>query len=167
MNTRAARRQIPRNTVKEFVESDLPDETLKQEVGAERSTLKKWLEDNPSPAAVYQAPVTALPTQPKKESEKTATPTAATESPKMTPQQIESKVTPAAKTTSGQKLTNATKQNLDLGIQPKKTQVVSQTINKVNQSKKQTPIIDKLDQLTVRNPEETFQRMIFYSTRVV
>ena len=26
MNTRAARRQIPRNTVKEFVESDLPDE---------------------------------------------------------------------------------------------------------------------------------------------
>lgn len=91
------------------------------------------------------------------------------ETPKLTPQQIESnvKATPETPTTAGQTLSNVTKENLSLSLKKKDSEVVSKTVNTLNQSKKQAPMLNRLDKLSVRNPDETFQKMILYSTRVV
>ena len=161
MNVRTARRQIPRTTVQEYVDSDLPDETLKQEVGADRNTLKKWLQDNPNPAAMFQGSVA---TQPKK----------------MTPQKPESDVKkpetsqpappapPAAATpTTGQRLATATTQNQNLNLPAKQEETTTKTVNVLNKKSQQPPPLNKLDRLSVRNPEETFQHLIFKNTVVV
>lgn len=63
-NQRKALKQVPRRTVEEFVKSDFSDTELKQELGNDRPTLQKWLQDNPSKGAMYQAPVAAFAGQP-------------------------------------------------------------------------------------------------------
>lgn len=92
------------------------------------------------------------------------------EAPKMTPQQIESnvKATPESTPTAGQALTNVTKENQNLNLTKTPTpNTITKTVNNVNQTRKQAPMLNKLDKLSVRNPDETFQKMILYSTRVV
>ena len=54
-------KQVPRNTVKMFVDDkSRTDEELRQDLGADRSTLEKWLRDNPNPASMWQAPTAAI-----------------------------------------------------------------------------------------------------------
>ena len=64
VNQNKALKSTPRGTVKEFVDSDRSDEELKLDLGNDRATLKQWLQDNPKPNAMYQAPVAAIAGQP-------------------------------------------------------------------------------------------------------
>lgn len=50
-------RKVPRNQVEEFVKSNLTDEELTYQLGANREQLKAWLKDNSKPGSMYQAPV--------------------------------------------------------------------------------------------------------------
>lgn len=64
VNQNKALKQFPRRTVEEFVKSNFSDAELIQELGADRPTLQKWLNDNPNQGAMYQAPVAAIAGQP-------------------------------------------------------------------------------------------------------
>ena len=55
INTAKSVKQIPRNQVKDFIDSDLTDTELKEELGQDREGLKKWLVDNPT-IVMYQPP---------------------------------------------------------------------------------------------------------------
>jgi hypothetical protein len=72
--------------------------------------------------------------------------------PRMGPQQLESVV----------------KENQTLNLPKAPAAAPVNNLTNVSQTQKnQSMIISKLDKISVRNPEETFQRMIYYSTRVV
>ena len=145
--------QIRRETVRKFnrknvellVDSDLPDSDLIYKTGLNREDLKKWLVDNPRPDSMLKVKVAPLPNAPKMEAKPVSTPNAST-------QQLES----------------ATKQNqtLNLPSAPPTPQVNNMT-NVSQTQKNQSSTLSLLDKITVRNPEETFQRMMYYSTRVV
>lgn len=60
INRRKSLKQVPRKQIDMFVNSDQTDEELKTEFGADRAMLKKWLDDNKNPSAMWQAPVTPL-----------------------------------------------------------------------------------------------------------
>jgi hypothetical protein len=64
VNQNKVLKQFRRKEVEEFVNSDFTDAELKQELGNDRPTLKKWLTDNPKRDAMYQAPVAAIAGQP-------------------------------------------------------------------------------------------------------
>ena len=52
-------------------------------------------------------------------------------------------------------------------VSPTETEVVSKVDPSKVPKRIEKPDLFKLDSITVRNPEETFREMIFYSTRVV
>ena len=104
----------------------------------------------------------------------------ATQPKKMTPQKPESDVKkpetsqpappapPAAATpTTGQRLATATTQNQNLNLPAKQEETTTKTVNVLNKKSQQPPPLNKLDRLSVRNPEETFQHLIFKNTVVV
>lgn len=64
INRQKTQKQYRRNEIEEFVKSDLTDRELTQEFGTDREGLKKWLSENTSRGAMYQAPVQS-PIQPK------------------------------------------------------------------------------------------------------
>ncbi len=141
-------RQLPRKYVEELVNSNQTDSELVAETGFNREDLKKWLRDNPKPGAMLQGKVAPLPNVPKPETNTTGP----TVMPRMTPQQLESVV----------------KENQALNLPKAPAAASVNNLTNVSQTQKnQSMIISKLDKLSVRNPEETFQRMIYYSTRVV
>jgi hypothetical protein len=45
---------LSRQTVEQFVNSDLPDDILIKEAGASRETMKQWLQENPNPGALFR-----------------------------------------------------------------------------------------------------------------
>lgn len=153
-NQKQAGEQIRRETfremrapeIKEMIESGLTDQELVDYTGKNRRELQEWLKENPK-GVFKTAPVAPLPNAPQPaKSEPTFVP------PRMTPQQLESVV----------------KENQALNLPRKpETPSVNNLMNVSQTQKNQSMIISKLDKLSVRNSEETFQRMIYYSTRVV
>lgn len=75
---------------------------------------------------------------------------------------------PVPESTATQRLDTATKENQTLNMpqKPEPSQVNTQN-NLTGLNKSQSQILSKLDKLSVRNSEDTFQRMMYYSTRVV
>lgn len=61
INRQKTQKRVSRKEIQEAVTSSLKDNELKREYGADRPTLEKWLKDNPSPAAQWQAPVRTSP----------------------------------------------------------------------------------------------------------
>jgi hypothetical protein len=67
INRNKATRQFRRSEIVEYVKSDLTDAELVSSPGApgaDRPTLKKWLDENPKPSAMFQGSVAALAGQP-------------------------------------------------------------------------------------------------------
>lgn len=141
-------RQMPKSYIESLVGSNLSDSELIKETGKNRSELMQWLKNNPKPSSMFKSPVAPLPNAPKPETNTTGP----TVIPRMTPQQLESVV----------------KENQALNLPKAPAAAPVNNLTNVSQTQKnQSMIISKLDKLSVRNPEETFQRMIYYSTRVV
>ena len=76
-------------------------------------------------------------------------------------------VQPSTTTNPGQKLNSVTQENRDLSLSKTSSATVTKTVNNVNTTQAQYGMFERLSKISVRNPEETFQRMIYYSTRVV
>lgn len=175
-----ALKQVPRRTVEDFVKSDLTDKELVQELGADREGLKKWLAENPKREAMYQVPMAGMQTQQSK------TPPAPASSPAgetggaptatpMTPESggetmplsapSASMATPEAVPNMGQQLASVMGQNTDMKLADFAGPLES-VVNNLNSLNKSTTT-GKSALPAVRNLEDTFQRMIMNSTRVV
>jgi hypothetical protein len=138
---RRAVRDMSASYVRELIGSNLNDQELVQETGKTRKELQEWLTANPK-GMLRPINVPALPT----------TPAEPPIMPRMGPQQLESLV----------------KENQTLNLPKAPAAAPVNNLTNVSQTQKnQSMIISKLDKISVRNPEETFQRMIYYSTRVV
>jgi hypothetical protein len=173
INIRKTVKQIPRRQVQDFVDSALPDEDLKRELGNDRNSLKVWLKNNPQPSAMYQAPVAALAgsnngaasasnveTKPVAPVEPAVVETTPVTPAPVTPAQ------PEPTTPSSAAVSVKTNENLKLGLQatvtPKTNTVTNNThMNSTKADKR------KIEMPSVRNTEETFKRLIYNSTRVV
>lgn len=175
INIRKTVKQIPRRQVQDFVDSALPDEDLKRELGNDRNSLKVWLKNNPQPSAMYQAPVAELAgtnygatsasnveTKPITAATQDVASTARSDFAKTDPILVTSEpVNPVSSAVS-----TATNENLKLGMQatvtPKTNTVTNNThMNSTKADKR------KIEMPAVRNTEETFKRLIYNSTRVV
>ncbi len=174
-----ALKQVPRRTVEDFVKSDLTDKELVQELGADREGLKKWLAENPKREAMYQVPMAGLQTQQSKTPPAPATPAGETGgAPTATPAPPESgggtlplsapsasMATPEAVPNMGQQLASVMGQNTDMKLADFSAPLES-VVNNLNSLNKSTTT-GKSALPAVRNLEDTFQRMIMNSTRVV
>lgn len=175
-----ALKQVPRRTVEDFVKSDLTDKELIQELGADRENLKKWLAENPKREAMYQVPMAGLQTQQSKTppapasapagetgGAPTATPaapdTGGAPAPTSTPPAP--MATPETVSNMGQQLASVMGQNTDMKLADFSAPLES-VINNLNSLNKSTTT-GKSALPAVRNLEDTFQRMIMNSTRVV
>ena len=175
-----ALKQVPRRTVEDFVKSDLTDKELIQELGADREGLKKWLAENPKKDAMYQVPMAGMQTQQSKTppapaatpagetgGAPTATPatseTGDTLAPTSTPPAP--MATPEAVPNMGQQLASVTDQNTNMKLAADAAPLES-VVNNLNSLNKSTTT-GKSALPAVRNLEDTFQRMIMNSTRVV
>jgi len=78
-------------------------------------------------------------------------------------------VTPPAAPASnaGQTLNAVSKQNAELNLPKSAAPAVTKNEMTTTQTQNKQTLLSRLDKLSVRNNEETFQRMIYYSTRVV
>jgi hypothetical protein len=175
-----ALKQVPRRTVEDFVKSDLTDKELVQELGADREGLKKWLAENPKREAMYQVPMAGMQTQ---QSNTPPTPAATPAgetggAPTATPAASETggapaptstppapMATPEAVPNMGQQLSSVMGQNTDMKLADfaKPLESVVNNLNSLNKS----TTTGKSSLPAVRNLEDTFQRMIMNSTRVV
>jgi len=174
-----ALKQVPRRTVEDFIKSDLTDKELIQELGADREGLKNWLAENPE-KAMYQVPMAGMQTQQSK------TPPAPASSPAgetggaptatpMTPESgggtmplsapSASMATPETVPNMGQQLASVMGQNTDMKLADFAGPLES-VVNNLNSLNKSTTT-GKSALPAVRNLEDTFQRMIMNSTRVV
>ena len=175
-----ALKQVPRRTVEDFVKSDLTDKELVQELGADREGLKKWLAENPKREAMYQVPMAGMQTQQSKTppapasspagetgGAPTATPmtpeTGGAPAPTSTPPAP--MATPEAVPNMGQQLASVMGQNTDMKLADFSAPLES-VVNNLNSLNKSTTT-GKSALPAVRNLEDTFQRMIMNSTRVV
>ncbi len=175
-----ALKQVPRRTVEDFVKSNLTDKELVQELGADREGLKKWLAENPKRDAMYQVPMAGLQTQQSKTPPApAATPAGETGgAPTATPAASEIGGAPAPTSTPpapmatpetvpnmGQQLASVMGQNTDMKLADfaKPLESVVNNLNSLNKS----TTTGKSSLPAVRNLEDTFQRMIMNSTRVV
>ena len=182
INTRATTKQFRRRDVVEFVGSAMSDAELTQELGADRKSLQAWLNSHTDKGAMWQAPVAKLagteygekkvgtvensnyygeknhvPKTPEAQTaaEAKVTATVAATPPEAVP------TTPVSAAVSAK-----TNENLTLGLEAKvvpKTETTNST-NVMNSSKTEKR---KFVMPSVRNTEETFQRLIYNSTRVV
>ena len=59
-NSRKAMKQASRKEIEDIVASDFSDEELKQEYGADREGLQKWLKENPDKSARFQMGVPSV-----------------------------------------------------------------------------------------------------------
>jgi len=174
-----ALKQVPIRTVEDFIKSDLTDKELIQELGADREGLKNWLAENPE-KAMYQVPMAGMQTQQSK------TPPAPASSPAgetggaptatpMTPESgggtmplsapSASMATPETVPNMGQQLASVMGQNTDMKLTDFAGPLES-VVNNLNSLNKSTTT-GKSALPAVRNLEDTFQRMIMNSTRVV
>jgi hypothetical protein len=174
-----ALKQFPRRTVEDFIKSDLTDKELIRELGNDREGLKNWLAENPE-KAMYQVPMAGMQTQQSK------TPPAPASSPAgetggaptatpMTPESgggtmplsapSASMATPEAVPNMGQQLASVMGQNTDMKLADFAGPLES-VVNNLNSLNKSTTT-GKSALPAVRNLEDTFQRMIMNSTRVV
>lgn len=175
-----ALKQVPRRTVEDFVKSDLTDKELVQELGADREGLKKWLAENPKREAMYQVPMAGMQTQQSKTppapasspaGETGGAPTATSMAPETggapapTPTPPAPMATPEAVPNMGQQLSSVMGQNTDMKLADfaKPLESVVNNLNSLNKS----TTTGKSSLPAVRNLEDTFQRMIMNSTRVV
>ena len=55
-NIKKGMKQYKRQEIVEVVDSKIDDKVIKEEYGASRSELKKWLDEHPAPISIYQAP---------------------------------------------------------------------------------------------------------------
>lgn len=103
---------------------------------------------------------------------KTATPQAMPEIPKEDTNQKSLSVTPEASippqesTPSTAKINDVIRENVELNL-PSAATVANQTVNNTNVNTESQVALSVTDVPAVRNTEETFRRMILYSTRVV
>ena len=175
-----ALKQVPRRTVEDFVKSDLTDKELVQELGADREGLKKWLAENPKREAMYQVPMAGLQTQQSKTPPAPASSPAGETggAPTATPMAPETGGAPAPTSTPpapmatpetvpnmGQQLSSVMGQNTDMKLADFAGPLES-VVNNLNSLNKSTTT-GKSALPAVRNLEDTFQRMIMNSTRVV
>ena len=174
-----ALKQVPRRTVEDFVKSDLTDKELVQELGADREGLKKWLAENPKREAMYQVPMAGMQTQQSKTPPTPASPAAETGgAPTATPAPPDTggapaptstppapMATPEAVPNMGQQLASVMGQNTDMKLADFSAPLES-VVNNLNSLNKSTTT-GKSALPAVRNLEDTFQRMIMNSTRVV
>jgi len=97
----------------------------------------------------------------------TATPVAAeTSEPGISGGEGTGTTTPVASTPASAAVTSATNENLDMNL-PTPSTPVGETINTTNINSQKQVTEPPIDIPSVRNTEETFRRMILYSTRVV
>jgi hypothetical protein len=98
-----------------------------------------------------------------------STPTASPSPETTTPTPTASPMTAAEAPSPGEKLNNVVAENNDAKISEATAPPAVNTINNTiaSGSKQEVKNAPKLDLPSVRNQEETFRRMIFYSTRVV
>jgi hypothetical protein len=171
-------KQVPRNQIVEIVKSDLPDNILQEEFGNTREGLKKWLVDNPK-TPMYQVPVVGL-------QKSTGTPAPTTPAPvEKTGNVINQRPTmendprrtdqspptasPAAATPTSSSVAPLTNTNTDLNLtqhfSSDKPGVSKTVVN--NATKQPTGPGLKPSQVSVRNDEPTFMRLIEESTRLV
>ena len=174
-----ALKQVPRRDIEDFVKSELSDDVLKQELGADREGLKKWLAENPKREAMYQVPMAGMQTQQSKTPPAPAAPAGETGgAPTASPAPAESDgapaptssppasmATPEAVPNMGQQLAAVTDQNTDMKLADNAAPLES-VVNNLNSLNKSTTT-GKSVLPAVRNLEDTFQRMIMNSTRVV
>lgn len=150
-NVRKAAKQVPRRTVKEFVDSKMTDDELKQELGNDRTALKQWLVENPKQSAMYQAPVapvagqpqTATPASAPAATAQTATPaTTVTPTPPAPTTTSEPTSTPIPPTPTSSGVSAATDENVSLNLAPTTTGSSAPIVmNSVNNSSTQAPEI--------------------------
>ena len=173
-----ALKQVPRRDIEDFVKSELSDDVLKQELGADREGLKNWLAENPE-KAMYQVPMAGMQTQQSKTPPAPAAPAGETGgAPTATPAPPESgggtmplsapsasMATPEAVPNMGQQLASVMGQNTDMKLADFAGPLES-VVNNLNSLNKSTTT-GKSALPAVRNLEDTFQRMIMNSTRVV
>ena len=173
-------KQIPRRDIEDFVKSDLSDKVLMQELGADREGLKKWLAENPKKEAMYQVPMAGLQTEQSKlpatpasspAGETGGTPTATPMAPETGGAPAPTSTPPAPMATPetvpnmGQQLASVMGQNTDMKLAAD-TAPFESIVNNLNSLNKSTTT-GKSALPAVRNLEDTFQRMIMNSTRVV
>lgn len=171
VNQNKAVKQFPRRTVEDFVNSNFTDAELKQELGNDRPTLKKWLADNPKRDAMYQAPVAAIAGQPQtavpaggkplvapNESVQNVTPQTpgATPAPAVTP--VPATTTPVPATPASSAVVGKIQENNDLNLQDSitvgassspsvsvsnsSTSAPDQTVTATATTRDDTPILD-------------------------
>jgi len=174
-----ALKQFPRRTVEDFIKSDLTDKELIRELGNDREGLKNWLAENPE-KAMYQVPMAGMQTQQSKTPPAPASSPAGETggAPTATPAPPESgggtmplsapsasMATPEAVPNMGQQLASVMGQNTDMKLADFAGPLES-VVNNLNSLNKSTTT-GKSSLPAVRNLEDTFQRMIMNSTRVV
>jgi hypothetical protein len=171
-------KQVPRNQIVEIVKSDLPDNVLQEEFGNNREGLKKWLIENPK-APMYQVPMVGLQKSTAAPTPTTPVPVDKTENvinqrptmqndPRRTDQSPPS-ATPSAPAPVSSPVSNLTNNNIDLNLTNTNSTTVSKPIvNKTtNISNNQQGSGLKPNQISVRNDEPTFMRLIQDATRLV
>jgi hypothetical protein len=171
-------KQVPRNQIVEIVKSDLPDNILQEEFGNTREGLKKWLVDNPK-TPMYQVPMAGLqkstaapvPTTPAPV-EKTGNVTNQRPTMENDPRRTDQSpptASPAAATPTSSSVAPLTNTNTDLNLtqhfSSDKPGVSKTVVN--NSTKQPTGPGLKPSQVSVRNDEPTFMRLIEESTRLV
>jgi len=171
-------KQVNRQTVEEFVNSNQTDDELVRELGKDRTGLKQWLQENPNRGAMYQVPMQGLSVP------QTATPIP---TPEVNPRVSTGKVTPMAPATDtppaaaapstmaipvppASPVSNLTNNNIDLNMQSvardnSLNDVVNKTVTNVSQTQQRVGL--RPSEISVRNDEETFMDLIMKSTRVV
>lgn len=185
-------KQFRRNDVNDFVKSDLTDKELVRELGADRATLSKWLQDNTDRSALWQAPSERTPDTLQRlgieESKAGAGRGAGAGSSNaqmadylsrtmedkaafgVKPHGIKSvtdTAQPMASNISTEKLNAMITENVDAKL-PKQDAQENLVVNSVNKSiKSPSRPVDRLSELSVRNDEPTLLRMIMGSTKII
>lgn len=181
--TAKARKGMPRQLVEEYVKSQIPEDVMVSEMGQGRDGLKKWLSENKERGAIYYPPlrglgssggssVEAMPDETDAETKRLLrqnsmkpSPTKKAVVPETATTSLTPVTTPAPAT---QKLNTAIQNNIDVNLPSKPATSVQNNINNVvSKTKKSDYQPIRLSEVSVRNHEESFERMIIESTRVV
>lgn len=181
MNIAKTIKTFRRNEVESFVNSPLSDAELVEEFGTDRVGLKKWLYENPSKGAVYQAPVrgmnvqtssaTAMPNETDAETARLSRQNAAAAPKIETKIEAPSVETPKATmvpVSANEQLNTVMSENVAANLPAKPSNEAQSVINNLiqNRASRQQELA-RLDEIAVHNDEPTFMRMIMDSTRLV
>lgn len=155
-----------REYIKQLVDSGLSDDVLKQETGADKATLMNWLKANPKSGTLFEQSSNQGISVPSGVSAEVAA-QSRSDFAKTDPRLISNQST---QQDLGQKLNATVKENLDSSL-PSVPVNTNNTIVNNNLRKSlngsQNSRLDKLSEISVRNNEPVFQKMIMDSIRLV